>query len=117
MNQNKSVASVVPVDMAGVVTLSEPLMMADGVEYRYIWAREWLEVPVAEKKEVETKPADGQFEYATLVNGQFCGLVAMDRKFIEVIVPWEMVIGWARCEKVPERTDIYLCVKAGDDSY
>lgn len=110
MENNKS---VVPVDTAGIVTLSEPLMMADGVEHRYIWAREWVEVPKPGEPKAESKKL-GDLEYIAIAGGQFQGLVAMVGEDVEVLVPWEMVIGWARCEKVPERTDVYLCVKVGD---
>ncbi len=111
MNQN---GSVVPAGTAGIVTLSESVMMPDGVAYKYIWARHWVEVPQPEKP--PEKPKDGEFEYATLVGDRLWGLEGWAGELKEVFIPGCDVRGFARCLEVPERTDIYLCVKGADDS-
>lgn len=91
---------------AGIVTTSVPLMMADGVEYRYIWARQWRETPQSEEPKTAAK-RDGEFEYATLVGEPFRGLLAVGKSGVEVALPWEIVRGWAKCDRYSGRKDIY----------
>lgn len=103
--------SVLPAWTAGIVTVGVPLMMPDGKEYRFIWAKEWREVPVVvpEEKRIDTKP-DGEYEYATLVSGQLWGLegAAKVAGFGKVFVPGELVRCWVRLENSPVKSDVYV---------
>jgi hypothetical protein len=103
MNQNKS---VVPENVAGIVTLSEPVMMMDGKMYDCLWARHWREMPVAE--EPKEQPKDGEFAYATLVTDQFWGLMGMFGKDKMVFIPGCVVIGWVGCKFMPDKDNIYI---------
>lgn len=106
MNQNKS---VVPANSAGIVTVGVPLMMADGKEYRFIWAAAWREVPVAQEKEAAEKTG-GEYVYAPLVSSQLCGLegAAKEDGKGKVFVPGELVRCWARLDNAPVNPNIYV---------